>query len=176
MTIQAASRNEFGQVPNRSDLPTYDLKTVGEHNSLEKGIWVTYGSGVYDITQFVNMHPGGVDKIKLAYGGALEPFWSLYAVHKTPEVLEILEGMRIGNLDPEVAAKMAEDFKNDPYSNEPSRNPALIPSSVKPFNAETPPELLTDTFLTPNDLFFVRNHLPVPEVDVKNYAIEVSGV
>ena len=26
------------------------------------------------------------------------------------------------------------------------------------------------------DLFYVRNHLPVPDVDVKNYELEVSGL
>ena len=26
------------------------------------------------------------------------------------------------------------------------------------------------------DLFYVRNHLPVPEVDIKEYELEVSGL
>ena len=55
--------------------------------------------GVYDVTDFVGSHPGG-NKILMAAGGAIEPFWALYAQHKTAEVAEILEGLRIGNLDP----------------------------------------------------------------------------
>lgn len=30
-----------------------------------------------------------------------------------------------------------------------------------PFNAETPPALLGESLITPNELFYVRNHLPV---------------
>lgn len=41
------------------------------------------------------MHPGG-DKILLAAGGALEPFWSLYAVHNQEHVLEILSEYKVG--------------------------------------------------------------------------------
>lgn len=54
--------------------------------------------GVYDVTDFIAMHPGG-DKILLAAGAAVDPFWALYSQHKTKEVLEILEGYRIGKLD-----------------------------------------------------------------------------
>jgi len=37
----------------------------------------------------------------LGAGGPLEPFWNLYAVHQTPEVLEMLEEYRIGKLKAE---------------------------------------------------------------------------
>lgn len=59
----------------------------------------------------------------------------------------------------------------DPYSNEPSRLPALVVRSAKPFNAETPPELLADSLVTPNDLFYVRNHLPVPHLDAATHTV-----
>jgi hypothetical protein len=35
---------------------------------------VIYKHGVYDITQFVESHPGG-NKILLAAGSTIEPFW-----------------------------------------------------------------------------------------------------
>ena len=41
-------------------------------------IWVTYGGMVYDITDFVANHPGGSEKIILAAGGPVEPWWNLY--------------------------------------------------------------------------------------------------
>ena len=34
----------------------------------------------------------------LGAGGPIDPFWNMYAVHKTKEVLEILEEYRIGKL------------------------------------------------------------------------------
>lgn len=59
----------------------------------------------------------------------------------------------------------------DPYSNEPKRHPALLIRQQKPFNAETPAELLTGKLYTPSDLFYVRNHLPVPSVDPASYSV-----
>ena len=34
----------------------------------------------------------------LAAGGAIDPFWAMYAQHNTAEVRQMLEGYRIGNL------------------------------------------------------------------------------
>lgn len=59
----------------------------------------------------------------------------------------------------------------DAFSNDPERHPALLVRNSKPFNAETPPSLLTDHFYTPNELFFVRNHLPVPDVCEKGLCV-----
>ena len=36
-------------------------------------------------------------------------------------------------------------------------------------------QLLADNFVTPNDIYFVRNHLPVPDIDEKNYELEITG-
>jgi len=45
--------------------------------------------------------------------------------------------------------------------------------SQKPFNGETPPELLSAAPITPVDVFYVRHHLPVPTVAADNYSIKV---
>jgi sulfite oxidase len=50
------------------------------------GIWVTYKEGVYDVTQFVEQHPGGAQRLMLAAGGALDPFWSMYQQHNNEQV------------------------------------------------------------------------------------------
>ncbi len=53
---------------------------------------------MYDVTEFVAKHPGG-DKILLAAGGPLEPFWNLYAVHKSSrQTLPLLKELWIGTL------------------------------------------------------------------------------
>uniref|UniRef100_A0A1I7Y8K0 sulfite oxidase n=1 Tax=Steinernema glaseri TaxID=37863 RepID=A0A1I7Y8K0_9BILA len=162
--------------PQRNDLPTFSKEEIKKHGKTAKSIWVTFKNGVYDITEFVESHPGG-DKILMAAGGSVEPFWALYAQHKTEEVMEILEELRIGNVDPK---DMAEDKKSkdlsDPFHNDPPRHPALLVNSQKPFNAESPPSLLLDSFRTPNDLFFVRNHLPVPEIKLKEHKLTVEGL
>ncbi len=161
----------------RPDLPTYRKADIEKHSNKTSGIWVTYKEGIYDITEFLEGHPGG-DKILLAAGAGLEPFWELYAIHQSDSVYEILETLRIGNLHPDdMKAKPLEKAdKNNPFANEPSRHPALRVNSAKPFNAEPPPQLLIDNFVTPNDLFFVRNHLPVPVVEEPKFKLELSGI
>ncbi|CAH0386283.1 unnamed protein product [Bemisia tabaci] len=153
-------------------LPEYTLDEVADHASKEDGIWVTYQRGVYDITKFVEEHPGGSEKILMAAGGSLEPFWSMYSVHQQPSILAILEQFRIGNLSEADAKEVAKDV-SDPYLNDPKRHPILHPSSLKPYNAEPPPSILVDSYVTPNDLFYVRNHLPVPKVEVSTYKLKV---
>ncbi|TSK16209.1 Sulfite oxidase, mitochondrial [Bagarius yarrelli] len=161
-------------VTQTNSLPVYSQEEVTKHCSIEKGIWVTYKGGVYDITDFVTIHPGG-DKILLAAGKALEPFWALYAVHEQEHVLEILSEYKVGVLQAEERKK--EDVKSpDPYSTDPPRHPALKVNSLKPFNAEPPPAILTDNYITPSAIFFKRNHLPVPRVDPKTYRLKIEGL
>ncbi len=59
----------------------------------------------------------------------------------------------------------------DPYANEPKRHKALLVRSAKPFNAETPTDALGSGPSTPNELFYVRNHLPVPHVEPAAYSV-----
>ena len=152
----------------------YSKKQISNHKTKETGIWVTYNNKVYDITDFVDGHPGGSSKIMLAAGGDLEPFWDMYAIHKKGEVLEILNEYEIGEVRPEDRVER-KATKVGPFANEPHRHPALIANSQEPFNAETPPELAVDNLITPNELFFVRNHLPVPVIDEKSFKLQLSG-
>ncbi|XP_073830664.1 sulfite oxidase [Musca autumnalis] len=155
----------------RKDLPTFKLEDVQKHNSLEKGIWVTYGIGVYDITDFIPKHPGS-DKIMLGAGSAIDPFWAIYQQHNTKEILTLLESYRIGNISPE--DEVSTEDMGSPWAHEPKRHPLLKPASERPFNAEPPLTILADNFYTPNEFFYVRNHLPVPVIDVKTYELEVE--
>lgn len=161
-------------------LPTFTLEEVQEHTGAKKnGVWVVYKHGVYEISKFIASHPGGT-KILLAAGKSIEPFWQLYAAHNHEDVHRILESLRIGNLREEdvvLLEKMRKERYGDgPYSQDPARHPALKVNSSMPFNAEPPPELLMESFITPNDLFFVRNHLPVPTVNIDEYSLKFSGI
>jgi hypothetical protein len=59
-------------------LPIYSKAEVAKHTTSESGIWVVFAGDVYDITSFVQNHPGGMEKIMTAAGGEVEPYWSLY--------------------------------------------------------------------------------------------------
>ncbi|CAG0891391.1 unnamed protein product [Darwinula stevensoni] len=167
--VQAATVEEGVFVKG---LPNYSLDEVSKH-STESSAWMTYKRGVYDVTEFIKHHPGG-KTIMLGVGGAADPFWHLYAVHKEPHVLKLLSQYRIGNLEEDDVEHQTKNM-DDPYANEPKRHPALKPTSQKPFNAEPPAALLVANFHTPNELFYVRNHLPVPEVDEKDYSLTLEG-
>ncbi|XP_017850120.1 LOW QUALITY PROTEIN: probable sulfite oxidase, mitochondrial [Drosophila busckii] len=168
---EAASR--LWHITVRQDLPTYSLDDVQKHNAPEQGIWITFGLGVYDVTEFVPNHPGG-DKIMMAAGSAIDSFWAIYQQHNTLEVLELLEGFRIGNLQKDAVAANVEEELGSPWAQEPKRNALLKPASERPFNAETPLALLGEHFYTPNELFYVRNHLPVPVIQAEQYELELD--
>lgn len=169
--VHAAQSESAGSL--KKGLPTYSLEEVAKHNKKENRIWVTYKNGVYDITDYVSNHPGG-SRILLAAGSSIEPYWEMYAAHKQEEIYEMLEELRIGNITEK--SKDEQKDSSDPYANDPKRHVALKPSSSKPFNAEPPLSLLRHSYLTPNDLFFVRNHLPVPVIDPKKYQLTVTKV
>ena len=161
-------------------LPEYTLAEIKKRSGGEEGggrVWVTYGHGVYDITDFLSLHPGGAEKISLAAGSALEPYWAVFANHNTEEVREILEELRIGNITPAERNKVIQQGppNSGPYASDPQRSPVLKVNTQTPFNAETPSVLLAENFATPNDIFYVRNHLPVPRVNPESYRLEVKG-
>ena len=56
------------------------------------------------------------------------------------------------------------------------KDPALIVYQEHPWNVGAPPASICQTFLTPKERFFVRNHSGVPEVDVQRYRLSVTGM
>lgn len=170
-TLDAEDEARLWHKTKRTDLPTYSVEDVLQHNKPENGIWVTYGLGVYDVTQFAPNHPGG-DKILMAAGNAIDPFWAIYQQHHTVEVLQLLETFRIGNLNKVEAVE--SDELGSPWAQEPKRHELLKPASKRPFNAEPPISMLGEHFYTPNELFYVRNHLPVPCLKAEDYELELE--
>jgi cytochrome b involved in lipid metabolism len=62
---------------------------------------VSYGVGVYDITEMIKNHKNPEKTIMLAAGLALDHFWEedeFKKIHDKPEIYEMLEKCRIGNL------------------------------------------------------------------------------
>ena len=124
-----------------------------------------------------------------AAGQSVEPFWGLYRQHLMPKnvpgasqeevpkdhVAQILGPLQIGWLDPTEAAKIKTKTADDPYVHEPARHPALLMLSETPCSAESPPSLMSDSWITCNELFFVRNHHPVPVLNEAEFTLEVSS-
>lgn len=153
VTVEATPRSVFR------------LSEVQEHDAAAERQWVTHGTKVYDITEWIGAHPGG-EVILRAVGGAIDPYWDIFSIHKNQDVYDILQEYCIGDVDPcdlvdgsVPSAKIVDPFKTDP-----ARDPRLQVHTQRPCNAETPQDELL-SFITPNETFYVRNHMWVPSTE-----------
>lgn len=63
----------------------------------------------------------------------------------------------------------------DMFESDPIRDKNLLGCTIKPWCGEPRIELLTRDYFTPNELFYVRNHLAVPDIDEEDYCLIVKG-
>jgi cytochrome b involved in lipid metabolism len=54
------------KVPNANSV-LYSYEQVGAHN-IEHDCWTVYEGRVYDVTEYLKRHPGGVSKLMLGAG------------------------------------------------------------------------------------------------------------
>ena len=97
----------------------------------------------------------------------------MFTNHLNINTYELLESYRIGNFVEVIENK---NDPGDPYSNDPMRIPIMNVLNQKPFNGEPPLPLLVKSFITPNEIHYVRNHLPVPVIDPNEYVLEITGL
>ncbi|KAI1363291.1 Oxidoreductase, molybdopterin-binding domain-containing protein [Xylaria arbuscula] len=159
-------------------LPRYRLSEVKEHGPKSERPWVIYEDKVYDITDWVAAHPGG-EVILRAAGGCIEPYWDIFAIHKSQYVRDILEQYVVGKVhsDDLENGRPVQHAIEDPFTSDPERDRRLRSITKKPCNAETPGDELAESFLTPNETFYVRNHMWVPVIDeteADNHGIAVE--
>ncbi|KAH8687806.1 Oxidoreductase, molybdopterin-binding domain-containing protein [Tricladium varicosporioides] len=174
-TLEAEAPDQASQPKVDEDQPRkYRLEEIKEHGPKSERPWIIRGNGVYDITDWVAAHPGG-EIILRASGGSVEPYWKIFTIHQSQAVYEILEQYRIGSVDEQdlVNGEVPTNGIMDPFLHEPERDQRLIVLTQRPCNAETPGEDLT-SFLTPNGLFYVRNHMWVPTVEEKAYQLTIE--
>ncbi|KAG2183871.1 hypothetical protein INT44_008882 [Umbelopsis vinacea] len=63
------------------------------------------------------------------------------------------------------------------YAHEPERDvKGLIIRKDKPFNAEPQVSLLVQHYITPDPLFFHRNHGPIPDIDIQTHEVDIVGL
>ena len=162
------------------DLPIYRRTDLQNHKKPQDRVWVSYQDGVYDITDFIKVHPGGSDKLMMAAGGAIDPFWQMYPFHKEESVKDLLKTYKIGRLHPDDQIKPENlvDF-SDMQKDSISRSINLLTMQDFPYCAETNKEFLQDHFLTPSDEMYLRNHNLVPLFDEdfeKDFRLEIGVI
>eukprot|EP00056_Hartaetosiga_gracilis_P015397 m.241648 g.241648 ORF g.241648 m.241648 type:complete len:702 (+) comp24989_c0_seq1:224-2329(+) len=164
------------KISTRPDLPTFTLSDLRAHTSDETGYWVSYRGAVYDITSFISAHPGGPGRLQMAAGNDLRPFWNVYRLHYRGHIIPLLEQkFRIGTLNPTDAEEAANFEFGDAYETDPPRVTDNTPCTHKPYCGEARIDLLAESYLTPNELFYTRNHNNVPEIEEDEYELIVEG-
>ncbi|KAF2756341.1 sulfite oxidase-like protein [Pseudovirgaria hyperparasitica] len=161
----------YEAIPN---VQYFRLAEVASHDASSDRQWITRGTSVYDITDFISAHPGG-PIILHAAGGSIDPYWKLFTIHASSHVQEILAQYKIGEIascDLVNGEVPCASIRN-PYADDPPRDSRLKTLTENPRNAESPDEALSED-VTPNELFYVRNHFWVPPVKEEEYTFTVE--
>ena len=148
-TPSRVAKENFEDVVESHDidkLPSYTSDEVAANNGEDGSpVWMSYGGVVYDVTDFIQNHPGGSHMIMQAAGSAIEPYWHIYRQHYASDLpTRLMEHMVIGTLDDKDQVMIDEQMTvlhetgDDPYALEPLRHKALKVHSDQPMNAECP--------------------------------------
>lgn len=87
---------------------TFTPADVSAHNNPDKGMYIIIDNSVYDVTKFVDEHPGGAKILKRVAGkDASKQFWKvcldLFLSYLVPPfsvfILSLLSGLRVAVLD-----------------------------------------------------------------------------
>jgi nitrate reductase (NAD(P)H) len=130
---------------------TFTLSEVRKHNH-EKDCWIIIKDRVYDATEYLDLHPGGIESIVINAGqDATEDFVAIHSSKAT----KMLEKYYIGDLD-KSSVNSEEEPKEEELVDEQGRKVALNPRKKTPFRLQNKIVLSRDTIL----LDFA---LPTPE-------------
>lgn len=146
--------NDDGPVAPPKDIKDekklYTAEEVAKHNK-EDDVWIIVKDKVYNCTEYLELHPGGVDSIMINAGSdSTEDF---LAIHSS-KAAKMLEKFYIGDLDKSSVQKVIED--KDDICSKTGRPIALNPKKKRAFKLQAKTVLSHDSFM----LDFA---LPTPE-------------
>ena len=120
----------------------YTQEEVESHNT-EDDLWIVVNDKVYDCTEYLELHPGGVDSITINAGAdATEDFVAIHSMKAT----KMLEKFCIGTLD--TSSKREETKVDlDNMFDEDGRKVALNPKFKVAFRLQNKEVLSHDTFM-----------------------------
>ena len=92
-------------------LKEYTVEEVAKHNALPS-IWSIYKGDVYDITMYLDYHPGGVDVLKPCFGKDMTELFNKY--HSYIRIDGFIGKFKIGYIKkPESKFKKTSEKKED---------------------------------------------------------------
>jgi nitrate reductase (NAD(P)H) len=146
--------NDDGPVAPPKDIKDekklFTAEEVAKHNK-EDDVWIIVKDKVYNCTEYLELHPGGVDSIMINAGSdSTEDF---LAIHSS-KAAKMLEKFYIGDLDKSSVQKVTED--KDDICSKTGRPIALNPKKKRAFKLQAKTVLSHDSFM----LDFA---LPTPE-------------
>lgn len=111
--------NKFGkdEISTTREISNVNFNEINKHKS-KSSLWTVYKGKVYDVTHFIDMHPGGEKLILRSAGKDIEEVWkknNIFHLHgKNTRVLRNLKKNLVGNLIEEI---VLENEKKSVYDN-----------------------------------------------------------
>ena len=89
----------------------YTMKEVSLHNT-PPSIWSVYKGDVYDITMYVNCHPGGTKMLEKVYGRDMTGLFNRF--HGYIKIDNVIGPLKIGTIKKEKEQKKTSSVLNIP--------------------------------------------------------------
>jgi len=122
---------------------TFSMSEVKKHNT-EEDCWIVVKDRVYDCTEYLELHPGGIDSITINAGAdATEDF---VAIHST-KATKMLEKYYIGDLDVSTKEEEKKDDEDDVLVDKDGNKLALNPRKKTPFRLQNKVVLSRDSYM-----------------------------
>ena len=142
LEVQGEQKDEAPAPPPKdSGSKKFTWSEVQQHNK-EEDVWIVVKDRVYDVTEYLELHPGGVESITINAGAdATEDFVAIHSMKAT----KMLEKYYIGDLDTtSVPAKVEEE---EELLDEKGNKLALNPRKKVSFRLQNKVVLSRDSFM-----------------------------
>eukprot|EP00547_Thalassionema_nitzschioides_P003977 CAMPEP_0194202222 /NCGR_PEP_ID=MMETSP0156-20130528/2296_1 /TAXON_ID=33649 /ORGANISM="Thalassionema nitzschioides, Strain L26-B" /LENGTH=867 /DNA_ID=CAMNT_0038927653 /DNA_START=77 /DNA_END=2680 /DNA_ORIENTATION=- len=149
LEVQGEIEAEPAAAPKKIEGKKFTLEEVEKHNS-EEDVWIIVNDKVYDCTDYLELHPGGLDSIMINAGtDATEDF---VAIHSS-KANKMLERYYIGDLD---KASVKKEKEIEELVDEQGRKLALNPKHKTKL-------ILQNKVTLSRDSYMLDLALPTPE-------------